>query len=88
MEEAKFCIDCKYQSNILGLIKGQSWCLRPSGNIDLTTGKVYTIISTTSYERYFETSTEKGNCGKSGIFFTPITSLWFRIKRYLSKLVE
>jgi hypothetical protein len=88
MEEAKFCIDCKYYTELNNL------CTRPRNDgksyIDLVTGKV---INRTHYiksydERY---ETKDNNCGKSGVFFVKSvqnTSLWFNIKRYLTKPVE
>jgi hypothetical protein len=102
MEEAKFCIDCKYYIELNNL------CARPRNDdksyTDLVTGKVH---NTTRYiksydERYDNRSpyfksyderyeTKYNNCGKSGVFFVKSvqsTSVLCKIKRYLIKLVK
>jgi hypothetical protein len=88
VEETKFCIDCKYYTELNNL------CTRPRNDdksyTDLVTGKVHnTTRYIKSYDERYET--KYNNCGKSGVFFVKSvqsTSLWFRIRMFLSKLVE
>jgi hypothetical protein len=88
MQETKFCIDCKYYTELNNL------CARPRNDgksyIDLVTGKVHnTTRYIKSYDERYET--KDNNCGKSGVFFVKSVqskSLWFRIRMFLSKSVE
>lgn len=83
MSRLPFCVDCIHRSKLLG----SDMCNRPRGGLDLTTGKpgaLYKLCTIERMEPYkiFPHIT----CDKEGKFFHQNTSVWYRIKKWVSSL--
>jgi len=72
------CKDCKYSSKVLGVLV----CSRPTGLLDLTTGKEDLLYRYCGVERLHDSSFGKLQCGAVGRFYKD--GKWKKVKLFFS----
>ena len=84
MSNPPFCVDCTHRSRLLG----SDMCNRPSGGLDLTTGKPGALYKLCTLERMWDSDLSGLQCSPIGRFFQQNTSIWYRIKKWLSSFKQ
>jgi len=72
------CKDCKYSSKLLGVLL----CSRPTGRLDVTTGKERTLYKSCTIERMHDSGLSGIQCGAVGRFYED--SKWKKVKLFFS----
>ena len=77
--DSLICKDCKYSSKLLGTLM----CSRPTGRLDVTTGKEHTLYKSCRIERMYDSDLRGLQCGPTGRFYQD--SQWKKVKLFFNK---
>jgi hypothetical protein len=76
------CKDCKFSTVSFGSLRFIK-CNRPTGLIDVTTGKPETLTDYCSIERMHDSYLNNKRCGPTGRFYE--ASQWKKVKLFFNK---
>ena len=81
MSNPPFCVDCVHRSKLLG----SDMCNRTTDKLDIITGRHEVLFMLCNRQREEpHWLLQKETCGEDGRFFQQNTSVWYRIKKWVS----